>query len=82
MPAILSHLRKVIVNRLAEKYQWDIKPEDIVFTPGVVVGFNIAVQSVAAPNGAILIQPPVYPPFLKSPEYAGSDNSGKSLISE
>jgi cysteine-S-conjugate beta-lyase len=64
-------LRKVIVNRLAEKYQWDIKPDDIVFTPGVVVGFNIAVQAVAVPNGSILIQPPVYPPFLKSPEYAG-----------
>lgn len=73
-------LRKVIVNRLAEKYQWDIKPEDIVFTPGVVVGFNIAVQAVATPNGSILIQPPVYPPFLKSPEYAGLSIQENELI--
>ncbi|MEI8131751.1 MAG: PatB family C-S lyase [Leptolinea sp.] len=64
-------LRKVIVNRLAEMYQWEIEPQDIIFTPGVVVGFNIAVQTVAVPNGSVLIQPPVYPQFMKSPEYAG-----------
>ena len=64
-------LRKVIVNRLADLYDWKIKPDDIVFTPGVVVGFNLAVHAVAAPQGAVLIQPPVYPPFIKSPEYAG-----------
>lgn len=32
-----AELRKVIVNRFAQKYNWGIKPEDIVFTPGVVV---------------------------------------------
>jgi cystathionine beta-lyase len=75
-------LRKVIVNRLADKYEWDIKPEDIVFTPGVVVGFNIAVQAVAVPNGSILIQPPVYPPFLKSPEYAGLTIQENPLVQD
>jgi cysteine-S-conjugate beta-lyase len=73
-------LRKVIVNRLADLYQWDIKPEDIVFTPGVVVGFNIAVQAVAVPNGSIVIQTPVYPPFLKTHEYAGLSLKENPLV--
>lgn len=73
-------LRKVIVNRMGEQYQWDIKPEDIVFTPGVVVGFNIAVQMAADPYGSVLIQPPVYPPFLKSPAYAGMKIQENPLI--
>lgn len=64
-------LRKVIVKRFADRYQWDIKPEDIVFTPGVVVGFNLAGQTVSSGGGEVLIQPPVYPPFFKTGAYAG-----------
>jgi cystathionine beta-lyase len=64
-------LRKVIVNRFADRYQWTIKPEDIIFTPGVVVGFNIAGHTVSSEGGEVLIQPPVYPPFFKTGAYAG-----------
>ena len=63
-------LRRVIIDRLAEKYGWSIKTEDIVFTPGVVVGFNIAAQAVSKPGGELIIQPPVYPPFFKTGSYA------------
>jgi cystathionine beta-lyase len=75
-------LRKIIVSRMADMYQWDIKTEDIVFTPGVVVGFNIAVQAMAAPKGSVLLQPPVYPPFLKSPEYAGLTIQENPLVQD
>jgi cystathionine beta-lyase len=75
-------LRNTIVNRMSEKYQWEIKAEDIVFTPGVVVGFNIAVQLAAVPGGSVLIQPPVYPPFLKSPEYAGLSIQENPLVQD
>ncbi len=77
-----TELRKVIVNRFAQKYQWQIKPEDIVFTPGVVVGFNIAAHAFAEPDGAVLIQPPVYPPFLKTAAYAGLTTQENPLIQD
>ncbi|NMB55800.1 MAG: putative C-S lyase [Leptolinea sp.] len=73
-------LRKVIVDRFAERYQWTIKPEDIVFTPGVVVGFNIAGHAVSHPEGEILIQTPVYPPFFKTGSYAGLKTVENQLV--
>ncbi len=75
-------LRKVIVNRFAERYLWFIKPEDIVFTPGVVVGFNIAAHAIAVPDGEILIQPPVYPPFFKTGLYAGLKTLENPLVQD
>lgn len=75
-----KELRKVIVSRFDELYQWAIKPDDIVFTPGVVVGFNIAGHSVAVPEGEVLIQPPVYPPFFKTAGFAGMKTAENPLI--
>ncbi|NLF49804.1 MAG: putative C-S lyase [Leptolinea sp.] len=77
-----KELRQVIVNRLIEKYNWQIKAEDIVFTPGVVVGFNIAAHAVTEPEGALLIQPPVYPPFFKTAGYAGLRNLENPLVQD
>ena len=38
----LLRLRSAIIGRMAERFNWEIKPEDIVFLPGVVTGFNLA----------------------------------------
>ncbi|MBI5564063.1 MAG: putative C-S lyase [Chloroflexi bacterium] len=56
--------RAVIVDRMAERYGWTIQPQDIIFIPGVVVGFHIATYATCAPGEALLVQPPVYPPML------------------
>ena len=69
-PNELIAFRELMVSRMAERYQWHIKPEDIVFLPGVVVGFNLACQAFGAPGEGVLIQPPVYPPFLGAPKNA------------
>jgi len=60
--------RTLIVDRLAERYGWTIQPEDIMFIPGIIVGFNIAAYAVCAPGEALLVQPPVYPPMLMAAE--------------
>lgn len=73
-------LRKVIVDRFDELYKWSIKPDDIVFTPGVVVGFNIAGHAVTTPEGEVLIQPPVYPPFFKTAGYTGMKTVENPLV--
>lgn len=64
-------LREVIVARLAERYAWHIQPEDIVFLPGVILGFNLACHMVAEPNSGVLFQTPVYPPFRNAAPAAG-----------
>ncbi|MEW5718642.1 MAG: PatB family C-S lyase [Chloroflexota bacterium] len=64
-------LRDLIVARMAERYAWQIQRDDIVFTPGVIRGFNLACHTVGAPGGGVLVQPPVYPPMLSAASHAG-----------
>jgi cystathionine beta-lyase len=67
----LPELRDLIVARLAERYAWQILPEDIVFMPGAVRGFNLACHALAEPGGGVLAQTPLYPPALAAPQNAG-----------
>ena len=60
-------LYDAIRARLRSLYGWEVEKEDIVFLPGVVVGFNLACHAVGAAGDGVLIQPPVYGPFLTAP---------------
>lgn len=53
----LTFRARQIVERMAARYGWSIQPQDIVFIPGVVVGFNIAAYAVCAPGEAMLALP-------------------------
>jgi cystathionine beta-lyase len=73
-----SGLAEVLIQRLAERYGWQVQPGDLVFIPGVVAGFHMACHTLAAhPEedhshpGGVLIQTPVYPPFLGAAAVAG-----------
>ncbi len=60
----LCGLREVIAARMLERYGWRVEPDWIVFVPGVVTGFVMAANAFAGPGRGVLIQPPVYMPFL------------------
>jgi len=64
-----AELREVIVARLRRLYGWYVEPEDLVFVPGVVTGFNMATQAVTQRGDGVLVQTPVYPPFLHAAEH-------------
>lgn len=55
----------------AERFNFEIKPEWLVKTPGVVFALCAAVQAFSEPGGGVLIQPPVYYPFRQSIEANG-----------
>lgn len=55
-----------IVNWLKRRHNWEIKPEWISFSPGVVAGFTLAIEAFSKPGDGIIIQPPVYFPFFDS----------------
>lgn len=78
-PEEMPEFRRVLVERLLRLYQWKIEPEDIVFLPGVVTGFNLVSQALAQPGQAALIQTPVYPPFLSMPCSAGLERQEAEL---
>ncbi len=64
-------LRGVLVERMERLYSWQVFPDEIIFLPGVVVGLNLTCHALAAPSGNVLVQTPVYPPFLSTPGNAG-----------
>lgn len=66
-----EELRSAAVDWLARRFDWKISPEAVILLPGVVNGFNLACQAVTQPGDAMLIQTPVYPPFLRVAGYAG-----------
>jgi cystathionine beta-lyase len=66
-PAEPPELRPVITERLQRLYGWKVEPEALVFLPGVVVGFNLAIRAVSSPGEGALAQTPVYFPILDAP---------------
>jgi len=64
-------LPELIVDRLARVFDWHVEPDAVVFTPGVVIGFNLAVRALVAPDEALLIQTPVYGPIRNAARIAG-----------
>ena len=75
-----TELREIVVARLAQRYQWQIQAEDIVFLPGVIRGFNLACHTVAAPGGEVVVQTPVYPPILHAAHHAGLTRHDVELV--
>jgi len=64
-------LTEAIVERMARLYDWEISPEAVLYTPGVMVGVNLTARAIAGDGGGVLIQPPVYFPFHRTPEVSG-----------
>jgi len=59
-----KQLAETVAARMKKLYGWRVLPESVVATPGVVAGFNLAARVVCTAGQGILVQPPVYPPFL------------------
>jgi aminotransferase/cystathionine beta-lyase len=53
---------------MKNRHGWDIKPEWIVNSNGVVAAFFNAVKALAAPGEGVIIMPPVYYPFFMAIE--------------
>ncbi len=60
-------LTTTLIERLADLYSWQVDPEQIVYLPGLVCGLNVVCQAVGSPGDEVLVQTPVYPPFLTAP---------------
>ena len=60
-------LKELIIQRMGIRYGWTVTEEQVLFMPGIVSGLNIVSQAIGEPGDGILINPPVYPPFLSAP---------------
>ena len=67
-----------IINWMKDRFNWNIKKDWIVTTPGIVPAINFAIQTYTKKGEKILVQTPVYYPFFTSIE----NNDRKLVVSE
>jgi len=48
------------------RFGWEIEREWIVPEHGVVISLNLAIEAYTEPGDGVIIQTPIYPPFLKA----------------
>lgn len=56
---------------LAARHGWHIARESILFCPGVVPSLHACIMSLTNPGEGVIVQPPVYAPFLSAPATTG-----------
>ncbi|MCK5317059.1 MAG: aminotransferase class I/II-fold pyridoxal phosphate-dependent enzyme, partial [Anaerolineales bacterium] len=71
-----------IVNWMSKRHGWEIAPEWITITPGVVPALNMLVKTYISPGDKVLIQTPVYYPFNKAVENSDGVLVTNSLLYE
>jgi cystathionine beta-lyase len=65
-------LTETVARRMERLYGWRVTPEMVLATPGIVAGFKAAARAVCKPGEGVLVQPPVYHPFLEVPDHTGT----------
>src|SRR5664280_2427454 len=77
-----KELRETVAARMETLYGWQVSPDAVVATPGVVAGFTLAANGLCETGQGLLVQPPVYPPFLKVNGSAGLVRQEAALMPE
>ena len=55
---------QAIINWMKRRHDWAIQKEWISFSPGVVAGLTVAVETFSNTGDEVIVQPPVYFPFF------------------
>lgn len=63
------------VNWVKKRHNWDIKPEWVTSSPGIVVTLPLVIRVFTEKGDKVLIQPPVYPPFS-----AAIKDTGRTIV--
>jgi cystathionine beta-lyase len=66
---------QALARWIHKRHHWQIKPEWVTYSPGVVTGLALAVRAFTQPGDKVIIQPPVYPPF-----FTVVKNNGRQLV--
>ncbi len=58
---------EVVQEALQREFNWSVKSEWLVWLPGLVSGLSVTCRAVGKSGDGVLVNTPVYPPFLKIP---------------
>jgi cystathionine beta-lyase len=57
---------EAFINWVKKRHEWGIKREWMIISPGGVPSLNLAVMAFTLPGDKVIVQPPIYPPFLSA----------------
>ncbi|MEG0517547.1 MAG: PatB family C-S lyase [Bacteroidales bacterium] len=57
-----------IANWISNQQGWNVEQEWLSFIPGIVKGIGYAINFFTKQGDGIIVQPPVYPPFINVPK--------------
>jgi len=77
-----DNLREAIVADLWNKYTWKVKPQELIFLPGVESGFNMALKALVQPQQNVVVQVPNYPPLRHAPGHWGLNKVELEFIAQ
>ena len=69
-----EQMTELLVDRMKRLYNWDTKPEEYLFLPGIVPGMNLACRTFGNPSDKVINMTPVYYPFLRIPGNSGKES--------
>lgn len=64
-----EELINTVCERMQRLYHWVVTPQQVIALPGLVTGINVACRGLGQPGESVLMQTPVYYPFLSAPKY-------------
>lgn len=59
-----ERFNEAIISWMKLQHNWDVRKSWISYSPGVVPAINMLVLAFTKPGDRIIVQPPVYFPFL------------------
>lgn len=63
-PSQNEQANNAVRSWLLQQHGWKIEPEWLIWTPGVVPAFHVAIEAMTQPGDQIAVQSPNYPPIL------------------
>lgn len=69
-----------IASWLREQQKWEVEEEWLAFIPGILKGIGYVINYFTRPGDGIIVQPPVYPPFMNLPKGNGRELVFNPLI--
>lgn len=80
LPAHDTDASDAVVAWCQRQYGWAIEPSWIVWTPGVVPAFNVAIKAYCKTGDTVIVQTPNYPPILAAPAINGLNRACVNTI--
>ncbi len=71
--------KAAVVEWMKRRQGWDVEPEWMLSTPGVVPAVNLLIRTFTRPGENVLVQQPVYYPFFSAIESNGAKIVSSSL---